>query len=383
MYKASVIIPCRNSERFIDATLESVFAQSMQDFEVICIDNMSTDRTAEMLESWAAGHSNMQVLTHEGMGFRNPGLAIAQGEWLYFLDSDDLMAPTLLEKAIAAGERHDADVVVFKTEEMDDVTGALSPAEYAFDTSWLPEGVLEFSPQEFPEHLFNSFQNWTWNKLFSTSFVRDHDIVFGCSFRAEDLAFTCQALAEARLIALLPERLHRYRVNNPSSASQTSDAAPDLFLDGFYDLKQRLEGRGLFETYRDSFVNWAMSGITYNMYLQRGFESFELLAKTLKGGALEALGIVGYPRERAYDTRHWDDCNIILNEPIEKIAFRYLQLEKGTSADLRSQLMATRNELAGQQERLEEMQRLLDEISAAVSGAEEKPHARRHHFRRS
>ena len=115
---ASIVVPCYNAERYLRRTLESALAQTMEDFELICVDNNSTDKTPELLEECAAADSRVRVLSESELGegpARDAGLKRARGRWAYFLDSDDLMEPTLLEKSISLADDSQADVVVFQT----------------------------------------------------------------------------------------------------------------------------------------------------------------------------------------------------------------------------------------------------------------------------
>lgn len=92
----SVIIPVFNREQFIERSIRSVLTQGCADLEVICIDNGSTDRTAEIAEALAHGDSRLRLLRQENKGrcaARNRGLEEARGEWICFLDSDDFFHP--------------------------------------------------------------------------------------------------------------------------------------------------------------------------------------------------------------------------------------------------------------------------------------------------
>ncbi len=103
--KVSVVIPAYNAMRFLPHTVESVLAQTLQDFEVLIVDDGSKDNTA----SWAAAHPDPRVkLVSRPNGgaaaARNTGVAAARGEYVAFLDADDLWQPTKLEKQVARME---------------------------------------------------------------------------------------------------------------------------------------------------------------------------------------------------------------------------------------------------------------------------------------
>lgn len=133
MPRASIVIPCYNAHKFIRQTLASALAQSMSDLEVICINNNSADDTRQILDEFAARDPRVRVFDEPTPGegpARQAGLARATGDWLYFLDSDDLMEPQLLEHAIACGEKNAVDFVIFNTYTLNDRTGEVLSSAY-------------------------------------------------------------------------------------------------------------------------------------------------------------------------------------------------------------------------------------------------------------
>ena len=330
MPKASIVIPCHNAARFIETTVESACCQTMADFELICVENNSTDNTFALLEALAAEDARIRVISEAEPGegpARDAGRAAATGEWLYFLDADDLMEPELLEHAIACGEREDADLVIFRTRELDDKTGELRPAWWAFRHDWIGDEMC-FSPAEHPEQLLNSFQNWVHNKLFRASFIAGQNITFQHVHRTADLLFTCRALTEASRIALLDEELHRYRVNNPESALFSSDEWPLDFYEALLALRERLEECGTWELYHDTFVSWAGEAVAMNLQRVNSYEGFCAIVDTMKREGLEKLDLIDWPREKAYDVDRWERIQSIKDDEPAKIAFTYLVYER-------------------------------------------------------
>ena len=101
--KFSIIIPCYKVERYIRECLNSVLVQSVSDWEAICVDDGSPDNTGIILDEYALYDSRIKVIHQENGGLsaaRNAALKIAQGEWLYYLDSDDLMPPNVMKDAL-------------------------------------------------------------------------------------------------------------------------------------------------------------------------------------------------------------------------------------------------------------------------------------------
>lgn len=120
----SVIIPCFNSEELISRAINSVFQQTFKDYEIILIDNNSTDNTYNTLLNYMEKYSGVITVLREykkgANAARNKGLYEAKGEWLQFLDSDDELLPDKLEKQVALAKNSKADIVagshyVYKT----------------------------------------------------------------------------------------------------------------------------------------------------------------------------------------------------------------------------------------------------------------------------
>lgn len=98
--KISIIVPVYNVEEFLPTCLDSILSQTFKDFEVICVNDGSPDNSAAILENYAAQDSRIKIITQDNAGLsaaRNSGWEQAQGEYLYFLDSDDYIHPQMLE----------------------------------------------------------------------------------------------------------------------------------------------------------------------------------------------------------------------------------------------------------------------------------------------
>ena len=100
MIKISVIIPVYNAEKYMRECLDSVIGQALQDIEIICVDDGSTDSSLSVLQKYAAKDTRLKIVAQANQGAaaaRNVGMAVAQGEYLAFLDSDDLYCSEALQ----------------------------------------------------------------------------------------------------------------------------------------------------------------------------------------------------------------------------------------------------------------------------------------------
>lgn len=112
----SVVIPVYNVEAYLRECVDSVLNQTMEDFEIILVDDGATDSSGRICDEYACKDARIRVIHRENGGLsaaRNTGLDAASGEYVYFLDSDDYIAPDTLEKLLALAEKERADVVFF------------------------------------------------------------------------------------------------------------------------------------------------------------------------------------------------------------------------------------------------------------------------------
>ena len=120
MPKISVIVPVYNVEQYLPQCMDSIINQTFKDIEIICINDGSTDNSGKVLEEYARKDDRIKVLTQENQGAsiaRNSGLDFANGEWICFVDSDDITHPQMLEVVYNKAISNDVDFVQYKYKE--------------------------------------------------------------------------------------------------------------------------------------------------------------------------------------------------------------------------------------------------------------------------
>ncbi len=111
----SVIVPAYNVESFIGPCIDSILAQSFRTIEVIVVDDGSTDNTRQVIHQYAATDARVRIVTHKNSGLavaRNTGLDLACGEYVAFVDGDDLLEPGALENWLTGARRYNASIVL-------------------------------------------------------------------------------------------------------------------------------------------------------------------------------------------------------------------------------------------------------------------------------
>ena len=116
----SIIIPVFNSEQYLAESIGSVLRQTFGNFELLCVDNASTDGSLRLLQKEAEKDPRIVVLEepHSGVSnARNTGLAHASGDYVAFIDADDFISPSLLQLSLDKARKHDADMVIYGFDE--------------------------------------------------------------------------------------------------------------------------------------------------------------------------------------------------------------------------------------------------------------------------
>lgn len=294
--KISVIMPVYNAEQYLPATLDSILAQTMGDFELICVDDGSTDASAVIIKRYASGDVRIRYHHKERTNAgdaRNFGMRYADGEYLMFLDADDLFEPGLLEemyRIITAGgaDVGVCDAFLYNTEEDMMLKGDFLHREYLGEKRC-------FEADELLPYIFQFINPAPWNKIFRGAFLKRKKLCFQSLPRANDLYFIYNAVALADRIAVSDKRLIRYRIGNPGSLQRNNDVTPLSFLSALYALKASLISAGRYESFMESFLVLAIGITGYNLDTLRSSEAVQVLGKELDENSFEALGLNSIP----------------------------------------------------------------------------------------
>lgn len=202
--KVSVIMPAYNAEEYIEEAIDSVLAQTLDSYELIVVDDGSKDGTGAILDQYAQQYEQVKVIHQENAGVsaaRNQALAVAQGEYYNFLDSDDIMESNALELLYQAAKEQDADLVIARY----DMINRLSTVYR------MPINTLFDEPLIDP---FNTEILWTfslWNKLFRADLVKKEDLCFPPVSYSEDGVFTMRFVHAAQRITGIEDIVYHYR----------------------------------------------------------------------------------------------------------------------------------------------------------------------------
>ena len=224
--KVSVIIPVYNTQQWLHECIDSVLKQTMQNFEIICINDGSTDGSDLVLRKYAEEDARITVFTQENKGVsaaRNAGIRVAKGEYIYFLDSDDYVAPDMLQIMCGEMEQKGLDIAFFDIcafgegsvlQEEVDAKNRYYAREHNYPSVYTGEDLL-----------YNLIKNDDYScsvckQLVRTAFLRDNQIQFYEGIIHEDELYTFQIMMIAEQVAIVPQVLYQRRVRDNSIMTQ-------------------------------------------------------------------------------------------------------------------------------------------------------------------
>ena len=218
----SIIVPVYNVEKYVRTCIESLFRQDLNEdrFEVIIVNDGSTDRSMEMIADIIQQHKNISVINQENQGLsvaRNNGIAMAKGEYLLMIDSDDMLIDysvrPLLEKALA--EKADiimADFVQMNDEEIDNLRKHPINQQKTFITTEISGSDL----------LKATYCRWYWRSIYRRNFLYKNSISFVPGIYAQDIPFNNECFLKVKKCLRTSWLLNIYRRGHESASSRYS-----------------------------------------------------------------------------------------------------------------------------------------------------------------
>lgn len=240
-YSVSIIIPVYNGEKTIVKCVNSVLGQTLQDIQVIVINDGSKDNTQALLDKFT--ERNVRIISKENTGVsdtRNIGVKLAEGEYVFFLDSDDWIDSNLLEKMHSVAINNHLDMVSCGVVEHNStrVNSRLTT----------PFCFVATKSKAIGRHLLDTFPQSACAKLFRTDLIKDNNIIFPPQMsHGEDMYFTYSFLFFSNRIGSISDSF--YHVQNVNPISLSKKYVPDLGNDL---IEQYLLYCKVFEKYPDA-----------------------------------------------------------------------------------------------------------------------------------
>ena len=210
MPEISVIMPVYNTALYLELSIESVLNQTYTDFELIIVNDGSTDNSADIISKYASGDKRIKIITQQNEGLseaRNNGISLAKGEYIAFIDSDDFISSVFLSVLYKVAKETNADIVgcdFKKIKSIKDNVKTVNKSSYkiypkALDILLHKDNFIHFN---------------VWNKLYKREVIGE--IRFVPHIYYEDWVFNCCVFERANSFAWIKDKLYGYRYSDNS-----------------------------------------------------------------------------------------------------------------------------------------------------------------------
>lgn len=256
MPKVSVIVPVYNTEQYLRKCLDSIVNQTLQDIEIICVDDCSPDNSRDILREYEARYPNLlrciylEKNVRQG-GARNRGMKAAAGDYILFVDSDDYIEKKLCEKLYCSAAANSADAVIY-----DYIVEEAAKSTYI--------SVLNHPLQQ-PDNIEKNIladeiaSCYAWNKLWKRGLITQLNYAFPEGMIYEDIAVTYVWLFKAEKINYVSEGLYHYVSRKDSSVHTSSVENWCQFVKAVISLIRSFVEFGLYKQYHNELTKLVLS----------------------------------------------------------------------------------------------------------------------------
>lgn len=272
--KLSMIVPVYNTQDYLRECLDSLVAQTWADIEIICVDDGSTDASAQILGEYGRLDERIQIIRQENRGLsaaRNAGLKAASGEYVGFVDSDDVLERTACERLVHEIWGKEPDLIVFGAKTIPEtalsqdswLSSALSPGDVMLRGEELRAVMMQ--PGAWP---------FVWRNCIRRSLLVSEGLLFDESVRyGEDTLFQMCLLPACSRISFISDRLYAYRKDRPGSLMEQLKQGVDRRAAFHVPLVERAADywakKGWMQRWGDVFLGWSLEFAAYDVTLAR------------------------------------------------------------------------------------------------------------------
>lgn len=245
MPRFSLIVPVYKIEEYLPKCIDSVLAQSCQDYELLLIDDGSPDGCGSICDRYASAHPERIRAIHQPNGgagaARNHGISLSTGEYLLFVDGDDYLSETMLQELSDAIDTYSADLILFgaQVEKNGRAVGELHED--------VPAGTL-LSISSQPTLFFGVMA--PWNRAYRRTLFTEHAITFPTKVWYEDIHVVTKLLAVAQTAVRLPGAYYHYLQRDGSTMNNRNAERNAEILLAFDDILSWYRGNGYYEANR-------------------------------------------------------------------------------------------------------------------------------------
>ena len=260
--KVSVVIPVYNAGKYLQETLDCLYAQTFPDFEIICVNDGSEDDSLKILQKQKDKRIVIIDREHSNAGAcRNAGLEAAKGEYVYFFDADDRCMAKLLELTVKKADETGADIVGFQFRRF--FEDGTTVNALGVHLNWLPEGIECFNYKDCPGLIMSVLNPTPWNKIYRRSFLEEFHLRFEEISAWNDITFGGVTGAYARKISYVDECLFEYRVGHTGTITEKKYKNLDNAVRAVESAERQVNKLEYAEEIKDSRVRFTVDNLVY------------------------------------------------------------------------------------------------------------------------
>ena len=270
MIDISILMPVYNAEKYLNETIDTIKNQSFSNWELIIVDDGSTDNSKEICTKLMNDDKRIKYIFQENLGVshtRNVALENAQGKYIVFVDSDDLIHEDYLKILINSIEKNNSDISVCNfierkisnTGKVEDITREFYPKE-VMEMSEMKDYIMDFGN--------SGLLNPLWNKIYKREIIEKNNITFDEKVETgEDFIFNLQYFRKAKKISFIKEKLYYYIRRNNNSITYK-------YIENMYE--KGWEIHSLLESFLEdmNFYNKENAYVLYGNHLTGAFSAF-------------------------------------------------------------------------------------------------------------
>ena len=319
--RLSVILPVYNTAPYLRKCVNSILAQSFCDFEVICVDNHSTDGSTEILKEYAEKDSRFKYFVTDKHGrateTRQFGLKLASGEFITYVDSDDSVKPGMYEHMFREQEKHNADIVACNFD-------LVYPDRISPSYSDISDEVINITEVGYPHYFKKYFcmrrpNNYLWSRIIRRGIATRHGIEFQPVDISEDTIFTMFCSVFAGRVVHISDSYYNYLQREDSSMRITirNRNIADSYVYAFDCVERYINSHGLQEMFRDILPVYAATRVRSILFYIKLVGNDDSFAFGSLVSALKNSGIPKYLRraisEKLLDSEDlaYTVCNVL------------------------------------------------------------------------
>lgn len=329
----SVVVPCYNVEQYVGDALDSLLSQTYRRIEIICLDDGSTDQTAEVLKRYATLHDNISAILnnnhHQGWE-RNKGMKLAKGKYLYFMDSDDILAPEAITELVLFAEQNETDIIYFEADsfyETDELKLKFPAYESLYHRKHAFPSIYNGEDLYFRQRKRGGMIISPCLQFIRKEFVDKAKVSFPELPTWEDNIFTIDTLLAAKRVLVLPNRYYRRRVRPGSTMTATAVAERNVAVGAIVShiLKrsetylEESQERELLRVQAIGYLRWHQKSLIESPDERISLDS--ALNSVLKASDL-ALLTLRYFDKMSYVRRRFNEVSLALKRSKENASFK-------------------------------------------------------------